>query len=265
VNAEADIAPGPATSVKKARRLRDLMSPTGRARYLAWRGLGFPERIVVGLLTGERLLIRRPPAHDLSIAHEVFVQNVYQPDTIPNLRRVGRIVDVGSNVGYTLAYLGLRYPEAALVAFEPHPVHVELLRRNLTLNNLSSRVQIHAAAAGICKGEARLSNEGAMSTLLSGETLGSIPVPVVDFFDAVGTGDIDLLKIDIEGAEYPILMDERFAGLRARMMVVEWHATPERPDADAGISARLTQLGWRLEHRAEYQQPTRHGMLWGYQ
>jgi hypothetical protein len=69
LNSEIDIAPEAATSVNRVRRLRDLMTPASRARYLAWRGLGFPERIVVGLLSGERLLVRRPPAHDLNVAH----------------------------------------------------------------------------------------------------------------------------------------------------------------------------------------------------
>ena len=240
------------------------MIPASRARYLAWRAFGFPERIVVGLLTGERLLIRRLPAHDLSVAHEVFVQKVYRPEAIANGRDVSRIVDVGSNVGYTLVYFGLRYPEAALVAFEPHPTHVELLKRNVALNNLSARVRIHAAAAGDRKGEARLSDEGTCSTLVNGEALSAISVPIIDFFDAVGTGDIDLLKMDAEGAEYPILMDERFPNLRTRMLVVEWHATPERPDADVLISARLEQLGWHLKEGPKDQQPGhRTGILWG--
>jgi len=127
-----DIQPASAVRIKPARRLRDLMTAASRARYLAWRAFGFPERIVVALISGERLLIRRPPAGDLSVAHELFVQDVYRHDAMPNGRRVSRIVDVGSNVGYTLVYFGLRYPDAELMAFEPHPAHVEALSREKT-------------------------------------------------------------------------------------------------------------------------------------
>jgi len=201
----------------------------------------------------------------LNVAHEVFVQNVYRHEAIAKGRDVSRIVDVGSNVGYTLVYFGLRYPAAALVAFEPHPEHLELLKCNVALNNLSTRVQINAAAAGDHNGEARLSDEGARSALVSSEKLDAICVPVIDFFNAVGTEEIDLLKIDAEGAEYPILMDNRFPDLRARMLIIEWHATAERPDADTMIRARLQKIGWHLKEGPQDRQPglLRHGILWG--
>ena len=254
----------PAPARSQARRLRDLMRRGSWARYLFWRGLGFPERIVVGLLTGERLLVRRPPADDLNVAHEVFVQNVYRHGAIENSRDVSRIVDVGSNVGYTLVYFGLRYPGARLVAFEPHPAHLELLKCNVALNNLSSRVQLQAAAASDHNGKALLSDEGARSAIVSGDAREAISVPLVDFFETVGTDQIDLLKIDAKGGEIPILMDKRFPSLRARMLVVQWHATPERPDADVLVSARLERLGWHLEQGPQDQGAGwRDGILWG--
>ena len=264
MNSEMDIASEAGTGVNQTRRLRDLMTPASRVRYLAWRAMGFPERIEVGLLSGERLLVSRPPAHDLNVAHEVFVQNVYWHKAIANGHDVSRIVDVGSNVGYTLVYFGFHYPAAALVAFEPHPAHVQLLKRNVALNNLSSRVQLHAAAASDRNGKARLSDEGARSTVVNGDARAAISVPIVDFFDAVGTEQIDLLKIDAKGGEIPILMDERFSNLRARMLVVQWHATPERPDADVLVSARLERLGWHLEQGPQDQGTGwRDGILWG--
>lgn len=259
-----NIASEAGTGINQPQRLRDLMTPASRARYLAWRAMGFPERIEVGLLSGERLLVRRPPAHDLNVAHEVFVQNVYRHKAIATGRDVSRIVDVGSNVGYTLVYFGFRYPAAALVAFEPHPAHVQLLERNVALNNLSSRVQLHAAAASDRNGKAHLSDEGARSAVVSGDARESISVPVVDFFDAVGGEEIDLLKIDAKGGEIPILMDERFPTLCVRMLVVQWHATPERPDADVLVSARLERLGWHLEQGPQDQGAGwRDGILWG--
>jgi FkbM family methyltransferase len=194
----------------------------------------------------------------------VFVQNVYRFTPIAKGRDVSRIVDVGSNVGYTLVYFGLHYPAAALVAFEPHPAHVELLKRNVALNKLSSRVQLHAAAASDRNGTARLSDEGARSTVVSADAREAISVPAVDFFDALGAEEIDLLKIDAKGGEFPILMDERFPNLRARMLVVQWHATSQRPDADVLVSARLERLGRHLKPGPQDQGPGwRDGILWG--
>ena len=68
----------------------------------------------------------------------------------------------------------------------------------------------------------------------------AIAVPTVDLFDQP---PVDLLKMDIEGGEWPILEDARLPGLAARAIVMEWHSgeiccsrTPARmpPDYSRG-------------------------------
>jgi hypothetical protein len=50
-------------------------------------------------------------------------------------------------------------------------------------------------------------------------------VDVVDIFDELSDRAIDILKIDIEGSEHPLLADPRFAKLRVRFLVMEWLVT----------------------------------------
>ena len=87
-------------------------------------------------------------------------------------------------------------------------------------------------------------------------------VPAVDVFPYLD--DVDLLKIDIEGAEWPLLADSRFATVPASAIALEYH--PHNcPEADAGSLARrlLEQAGYRTVETG-FELPPGHGMLWAW-
>jgi len=245
--------------------LRNLMRPVSRVRYLVWRVAGAKRSLTVQLSGGPRLVIRPAPAGDLSVAHEIFVQELYRSPRPLASESVRRIVDVGANVGYAISYFAHSFPAAAIVAFEPHPAHLSQIAQNLAANRLEGRVTIVPAAAGVATGQAFLTDSGEASHLVVEAKNGQIPVPVVDFFATVGEGPIDLLKMDCEGAEYDLLIDDRFATLNPRGLVLEWHTSRERPHADEAICARLTNLGFVIEKVMEYSiEGNRFGLLWAY-
>jgi FkbM family methyltransferase len=167
-------------------------------------------------------------------------------------QRVERIVDVGANVGYTTLYWSRLFPGARFKAFEPHPLILPTLKANLALNRLSERVLVFPAAAGTKNSVVKLTDAGVGSTVTQMPTGRSFEVPMVDFFEALANEPIDLLKLDCEGAEYDLVSDPRFADLRAKAMVFEWHATAERPHAKREIFKMLTLYKWRVEPISEY-------------
>jgi FkbM family methyltransferase len=250
-------------NARRPARLRDMMCGSSRARYLAWRAVKRGS-ITVTMLTGERLVMRSAPSTDLSVAYEIFVNEIYRPHYLLDSARVHRIVDVGANVGYSLVYFARLFPNATLEAFEPHPEHIAMIARNLAENDLKSRTIVHPMAAGIAEGLSWLSDAGASSALGNQRIAGRIPVSVADFFKVVGDRPLDLLKIDCEGGEYELLMDPRFEHLPVKTIVLEWHATPEHPRADDDIRQKLRSLGWSLAEREEYCLDFRFGVLWGY-
>lgn len=238
------------------RKLRDLMTLPSHFRYLTWRALGFPPRVTVKLRSGERLLIRPKPACDLNITREVFVSEIYHPTRPIPPDSVDLVVDVGANVGYSVVYFANRYRRARIEAFEPHPVHVDLLRRNLDLNGITERVAVHPVAAGITHSKAWLSDKGGDSQVSTGESEGMLPITVVDFFDAMKNRKIDLLKIDCEGGEYPLIMDSRFPMLHVERIIMEWHSTQANPHADQDLCERLRSLGWEIDMVWEDRNPS---------
>lgn len=233
-------------------RLRDLMTVASRARYLAWRGMPIPSEIVVSLVSGTRLIVRPPPAHDLSVAHEIFVQQIYRPRLGKAPAEVRLIVDVGSNVGYSVVYFARMFPNARIVGFEPNPENLRLVEKNLKLNNLQDRVEIRDFAVGVSQGIGYLVDQGAATYVSAEGSSRGKQIRVVDFFSQLDCERIDILKIDCEGAEHPIIMDDRFAEISpTECLMVEWHATSEHPDAKHDILQKLVATGWKVEQAGE--------------
>jgi FkbM family methyltransferase len=217
-----------------------------KARYLLWRATRAGRTLSVRLKGADHLLLRPPPSDDLAIAYEIFVSRAYECPQLFDPAAVRLVVDVGANVGYTCVYWLRQFPSARVIAFEPHPGHLAQIRRHLAMNGYAGRVTLHGAAAGMRDGELFLTDDGCRSTLVAGAGRARIPVPVVDWISLVGTDDIDLLKIDIEGGEYALLADPRFATLPVRILVLEWHRTPDYPDGHRWCVARLAEAGFRI-------------------
>ena len=250
--------------------LRNLMPLPSKIRFVLWRILSATESITVRLYGGEVLTIRRSPHLDLEVAFEVYVSQIYSPPRALEIDSIRRVVDVGANVGYTLVFLARRFPASRFLAFEPHPLNARQAAANIVSNRLQDRVTLRAEAAGTARGRAFISDRSAGSRITRQGGLGLLPVQVVDFFETVGSAEIDLLKIDCEGGEYDLVMDPRFENLRARVLVMEWHLTKEHPAADVELMQRLAECGWELLPTCEY----RHfmpenglygcGLVWGF-
>lgn len=250
---------------------RDLLTPTSRLRYVAWRAMPWPPRsITVKFSTGQYAILPSHELLDLGTVYEVFVAQDYRSPR--GLGGVRRIVDVGANVGHSVVYWARHYPEARIEAIEPHPRHAKLLGKVVKLNRLGDRVTIHTVAAGTRDGRSFLTDDTTASTLRDSAGGGAIEVPVVDFFERFGNAAIDLLKLDCEGAELDLMMDPRFADLNAKALVVEWHETPGAPRAKERIVDRLRAIGWQLEIGRENGSPAAirngqllaTGLIWGY-
>jgi len=120
-----------------------------------------------------------------------------------------RILDCGANVGLASMYFKREYPNASITAFEADPAIAEICRRNLATLPAPS-VDVHAAAVWtscgtvefICEG----SDSGAIASLEPSVNGRHATVPAIRLADWL-TERIDLLKVDIEGAELPVLED----------------------------------------------------------
>lgn len=243
-------------------RFSSLLIATSWARYVLWRLLGGRRAISLSLKSGLRLQVRPLATTDYGVAWEVFWRGCYEcPESLQEVRR---IVDLGANVGYSCLFWCTQYPESHVIAFEPHPVHLNAIDWHLTENGLRNRVEVVPAAAGT-KAQSMYLNDAGSSSTVTDRPIRPVayPVDVQDVFRTLTpAGAIDILKIDIEGGEYSLLADPRFGELNVRALVVEWHKKPEYPDGRAWCMARLQALGYRT--RVGFEDLPRAGLIWGF-
>ncbi|HTI70599.1 MAG TPA: FkbM family methyltransferase [Candidatus Limnocylindria bacterium] len=242
--------------------MRDHLTLASRLKYFLWRtGVLGSGPIVFQHKDGPRLLVRPDPAGDLITAYEVFVSEIYRPPWKIPADSIRYTVDIGSNIGLSAAYLGRAFPQSKLALFEPHPVHVALLKSQLAANGLTNRAEIFPVAVGAAAGSFHLTDEGTSSTLSHQGGSGTIPVTVIDWLDWAQGRSIDYLKVDAEGAEYPLFFDLRMEGIKARYVVVEWHRTEQYPNGKELMLKRLQALGYETEPGVQTSDLC--GLIWG--
>lgn len=116
------------------------------------------------------------------------------------------IVDLGSNIGVSILYFKLRFPDAHVIGVEPDPVAFELLRRNTAR---LEHVTIRHAAVGAAEGSSTFwSAPGAVASSLHRTHDAQQPVEVDVYRLQTLVEDvptIDLLKLVVEGSEFAAL------------------------------------------------------------
>jgi FkbM family methyltransferase len=122
------------------------------------------------------------------------------------------IIDCGANIGVSALYFKCLYPNAIIHCFEPHPVAFQLLQQNITDNKLGN-VFLYEKALSDVEGTLSLhlstSNELINSSIVvNSESGGHTMVKSTKLSQFLENFDrVDLIKIDVEGAETEIIVD----------------------------------------------------------
>lgn len=155
----------------------------------------------------------------------------YEPGTIHIFQRLcpsgGVVVDVGANLGlYALLAARRVGPTGRVIAIEPDPRSVSYLRHNILANGFPHIIQVEPVAAGDHLGTAPLyldPDYAARSSTNSGHHAHSstvdVPLRTLDHL-LQGTSRLDLIKLDVEGAEMPVLRGARYVLERFRPWVI---------------------------------------------
>ncbi len=143
---------------------------------------------------------------DFYILEGVFLENDCETHPASPPRT---IFDLGSNTGATVLYFKLKYPEARIFAFEPDPENIAVLRKNVEwFKNDVTIFEGAVSGTSVASVDFYIGKEHWSSSLASRS--GSdrrISVEMITIDDAMkryGVDHIDILKFDVEGAEYEI-------------------------------------------------------------
>ncbi len=246
--------------------------PTGRNRVLSRLVPAPPGTPFIARLPNSRTGLRYECDKENALAWAVFCSGAYEireTELLRSLMRPGdTFVDIGANWGY-FTLLGAEEvgPSGRVVAIEADPRNHAILERNITQNHLMQVTLVHAAAAA-AEGKVTLvgfdgqQNHGVSHVKGTSQVgvgrLTKSDAPLIevranavdDLLDGVGVGRVDLVKMDIEGAEALALPGMRggLAAGRYRRIVLEVHAAVlgEYGTDAKSLLAMLTDAGYRI-------------------
>lgn len=144
---------------------------------------------------------------DIAVLREIFIDKEYE--WVGN-NEPKTIIDLGAHFGDTALYYHARYPEATIIAVEPSPENYERLVKNT--KDISQIIPVQAAV-GKVDGVINLSlgtSALGYSTLHQETSENSIQVSQVTLHTLLKNNSIekaDLIKFDIEGAEFDVFYD----------------------------------------------------------
>lgn len=214
---------------------------------------------------GVSVVIRHRTA-DVLVLDEIFSQREYEfppavTAVLAELERPLKIVDLGANIGLFGAFVLARYPDAYVVGVEPDPANAAIHRRAIEANRTARWTLVQAAAAA-APGTMAFRSGGFTRSHAAEAGEDSIPVEAQDVLPRMRSAD--LVKIDIEGAEWALLADARFAATEARALVLEYHPV-NCPGSDPRAEATrvLTDSGFTVAPGATKPEFGT-GILWGW-
>jgi FkbM family methyltransferase len=138
------------------------------------------------------------------------------------------ILDCGANVGMASLYFKWLYPRSTVRAFEPDPATFRLLKQNILQNNMDVETYNCALWDRDADVDFFVDSKSPGSLLMSTDVTRSkgqpIKVPGRRLSEFI-QGEVDFVKLDVEGAEHRVLGDLVQSGKVAsiRQMVVEYH------------------------------------------
>ena len=212
--AYADVLETPADMARYA-RLRRLQARAHRGSD----AVEPPVELRVRTIGGRRVLCR--PSQDVWTFKYTFLSQFHLPPVA--LREHATILDLGSNVGYTVAHLAHVFPTARVVGVEMDAANFALAEHNTAA--FGDRVRLVRAAVWTHDGEVAYSGEDddAFTVRCEQGARRAPSVRIDTLLDAHGIDRVDFVKMDIEGAEAAIVAEPAPWLDRVQSLKIETH------------------------------------------
>lgn len=163
---------------------------------------------------------------DLSVLQQTLIERHYD-FSLPMAPKV--IVDAGANIGLSAVFFANKYPDALILAIEPDEGNFKVLQKNVAhyAQITALREAVWSENKQICLIDPGTGNHGFQTVaegVVNGNRKGFVQAITMDaLIDKMGLQRIDILKLDIEGAEKEVFeTSERWIG-RVGSIMVELH------------------------------------------
>ena len=174
---------------------------------------------------------------------EICINDCYHLHVLKNqLNRIENIIDIGANQGLFTIAARQQFSKAKISCYEPNKELQSVLDHNS--KQLNAQVWYEAVTKEDCKvelefGETDLQNTTKFS--LNGEITGTAFKKVIER----AGGNIDLLKLDCEGAEWELFEDED-SWKNIRAVTMEYHLWARKGSCFDDIKQIIEKLNFNL-------------------
>ena len=194
-------------------------------------------------------------AMDVWSVKETFIDRFYERYG----ERIGAgwtIVDIGGGIGDFTTFAAKAHADNRVFAFEPTPQSYQLLQDNLQLNQVTNATAFPQAVwreNGSIEIDMSVGEPGQFTSQQSSQDsipAGKVLVPAIslaELFNRLNLIRCDLLKMDCEGAEYPILFstpDQVFRQMQR--IVMEYHDNTQSAN-HRDLEEYLIQKGYKVQ------------------
>ena len=231
----------------------------GLQSALRLRGIVMPRNLPQARDDAE-LVLRRPPGARVQLRAEgtdvytfvsIFGDGLYD-QVVARLGRCRSILDLGANVGFATLRFAALLPGCHIVAVEPSESNFAQLCRNVQVLVRSGACQPLRAAVWCADTDLVIDNpgEGCTSFRVRAATArdaGDSMVPgktMASLLDATGFDHVDLVKMDIEGAETNVFQGDLAWLDRVRALAIEFHGNSRD---DSRFDNIMNQRGFRVQ------------------
>ena len=220
----------PYMSLRSVLRLRDYELRSARGEQVEGRNLELQMKSPV-----QTTVALREVGSDILTFNEVIKEQVYK-SILTKLKRCETVIDLGANIGLASLYFAGHYPHARLLAVEPNPPTYKILTANL--KNLIEAGRCRALRAAVWGSEKKLvadrskaeaDHYSAFATReADGERAddGDVTMqgfPINRIINDSGFERVDLMKVDIEGAEVELFKGDTDWLKKVRAVAIEFH------------------------------------------
>ena len=202
---------------------------------------------------------------DRGVMSHFFTESCYIQDT--DAQRVRSILDCGANIGDETVKFWLQYPLATIVAVEPNALNFSFLQRNT-----ASLDRIVLKHAGVWYRSARLrvvtgdSNEAFsvqedLACCHDSRKESVRAVTVNGLVEEQGWSTVDILKLDIEGADVDLFQNSSNWIQRVNVIIVEANDA-QRAGSTAALFAAISAEDFDVFVHGENHVLIRRGLGW---
>lgn len=195
--------------------------------------------------------------YDLETLWQIYFHQAYKLESGDRV-----VVDAGANIGLFACFAAAALPECSVYSVEPFPPTYKRLEEHVRANGFVSRIRCFQIALAGVPGQVAMTAEGVASQMVhviqkGSHTASGKATPVSEatveveavtlgtFLNGLNASQVDLLKIDIEGSEYDVLLAVSPHDLdRVKRINVEYHSKPGHTKQD--IVAHLTKCGFHV-------------------